>query len=508
MRSIKTQPLTSTSSDNLLSPLPTNPISSSNSNGELNKASDYYNHFANKLPANSGNHSGTLGIRNRFVLSTDRQSMQSDTTSSDHDSTEILSPDGDYSQIAVIDDSKYQATDDMNINSKVQGYKGKLHRRSSSCDCLDMSGPADSDNILVDNRPDSYNAIYDKLAPSIDADNDSPQPNREERGSQYNKKTPYQRQEHKYEYVDWDLEHKRSSNSRSTSPENPLEWTNSLPINLDIRKTSSQSHPKVTNTLSRRKNLPLQEPGESESLASTKARPPKLSRGQSVDSTDYHAKPSRSKLNRFSPDSSDRLSSTDSISGTKQESSSTGELNGDQEIPTSTSSRITHEEVDIKNKHKQNTVTSTVLKQPPPIPKRGQKETSSSKSSPEETDSAAKSLESSPPIPPRLKEGRFTVQLPPQGEIDIIKPPRLPKPRFIATTDTSYTPVTIVHEEKQVYSLIEPFFSNSRPSLKVAPTSENVSYVAVDFDMTLGLERTSEQVKIRLGEYLNGDQQS
>ena len=434
-------------------------------------------------------------------------------------------------------------------------HAGRLNRRSSSCDCLDLhETTVDS---LEPVRSGSQNAMYDKLSPLTDNGvgstvYDSLRPSREDLKSgssspdvadspmemvnySSDPRTSFIRRSHKYEYIDVDLENRGSEKSGSNSPngmEHPSDWTSSLPSTLVSRferakKQTRQSVSKETNTLPRRKQLPLQESTERDQSSSeteystvSKSRAPRLERDNSVEAIDsqvrhapHLASSSRKSQARSSVDSMELLSSIESTPESRRASvfsngsTSSIEIEGkhhqDQSIKrehsSSPSHRVTHEEVAIKTRSEPSDLVTKTLssdnQEPPPVPRR-------------EPSSKLSSTKGSPPVPPRLQEPRFTVPLP-QAQFDFIKSPPLPRPKVLCPSDLSYAAVTFANGDKPVYTQVEPAAVRSkRPSTKIQQIPGDVSYVAVDFEMTAGLQRTSEQVADHHREFFEFKQQS
>ena len=570
--------LISSSSDDLLSPSPA-PITStpvlrnSLSNFELNtsgnkenRSLDYYNYCAPNLPAHSNSQGAGFSLRNKLTLSSARRNnIQSESAFSDRDSMELLSPttpgEVGYSrihgQLKRIDNSKIYSSD----YSEIEDFKSNLEPQTEklkcrSCDCLDSRGPASNNPVLlVDDRPESQSAMYDTLAPrstigtsSQDGLYDSLEPYREELKSGSSSPDPYislpsdiigknikLRREHNYEEIDAESEEKESGKSGSTSPvEYPSIWTTSLPAKFTYRNSTGRKSPhpkhlKETKTLSRRKNLPLQEPDDqscseteqnafpSEYTAIKKVRPPKLSR----ETVDFPKKPASSHSDRSrvesqqqsSFESNELVSSTDSVSGMTKEllfsngSTSSGELDikpNDRTKPVRSHSpgqRVTHENVAIKttpshNVGGNNENDAAISIEPPPIPQRMPMEGKSLQE--------ATSANNTPPLPPKF-ESRVTIPLPVKQYT--FKPPPPPKPRVLCPPpETTYAAVTFANGEDSVPLNSSPVIKGQRPSMRIAETSDNVPYVSVDFEMTAGLQRTSEEVADHQREFLQKQQ--
>lgn len=438
----------------------------------------------------------------------------------DSDLSEIMSPDDDteYSRI-----SSSNGTDPTAYASITHNGAPNFHRRSSSCDCLDRrETAAEHLEDMSNERPGSHNALYDKLAPVTQTDSaiiyDSLRPSKSESSSPdptIDQKMDYMRRSHKYEYVDVELEN-RSEKSGSNSPigmEHPSDWTNSLPITLFRRespkKPTRTTSSKETKTMSRRKQLPLQESTEREKSTSERSTiprvcPPRLSKENSIDSTDSprHLIPNCKSQARSSAESIEFLSSIESVPELKRASvfsngsTSSGEMelkpnhhdHMKQEHSNTPITRVTHEEVELKLKQ------SDTSQDPPPLPRRG----------PTEASLKDEVLAVSPQLPPRPQEPRFTMPLP-QAQFDFNNPPPLPRPKVLCPSDLSYVAVTFASEEKPH---LEPVTRAHRPPMRMYQEGSDVSYVAVDFNMTEGLQRTSEQVADHHREFLEFKQHS
>lgn len=561
----------STSSDDLLSPSPVNStqvLRTSLSNIELNSSSkdkslDYYNFCAANLPAHSKSQNKSLSLRNKLTLSSGRKvSSHSSDALLSHKSAEALlspdSPDAPYNKLSksrkhetdTASDSDiplpaYASIDDLKLKSDATADK----KLSSSCDCLDVYEPTKS---LTNGRPDPHNAMYDKLTPLQDEINgaklgiyDSLSPNKDEvlSGSSspdpddlsldlYSLKANFLKRTHTYEYIDVDLENRksRSTSSSPTGMEHPLDWTKSLQ-RLHRERSPHLSFSKETNTLPRRKQLPLQEsPGEqitdAEYSTTKKAMPPRLSRESSVEMTDSPLKSVLRNFNRVSQarssvDSMDMVSSSESVSGARRESvfssGSTSSVELDtklsstststaaehlrQEHSNSPSHRVTREDVALRGRavSPQDEPQSPSSDEPPPIPKKGLMEPATHKAPAEKQGSHRP--------PPRPQEPRFTVPLP-RAQFDFVKPPPPPRPKVLCSSDLSYAAVTFANGENPVYSEVDPAIRISRPSMTISQAHSDVSYVAVDFQMTEGLQRTSEQVADFHREFFETTQQS
>lgn len=514
----------STSSDDLLSPSSSTPVvRNSLSNNELNISSkdgrslDYYNFCAPTLPAHS-NSQKKASLRNKLTLS-GRQLLHSDDTLFDQQSPESpgevkLSTPGRHHDAAS---PAYASIDDYKLGlNVVPNYSGNLKRLSSSCDCLDMHEAipnhtrVEYDSLMYDKLTPMREAvfavnssIYDSLGPREDlikSESSSPDPC----DDYVDQKMKYLKRTHKYEYIGVDL---NSEKSGSNSPiENPSDWTSSLPVGL-ANRFSLVGKSKETKTLPRRKQLPMQESrGEltsSEPGYSTvsKPRPPRISRENSVENSNSQVrKTSRSVAQAGS--SVEMVSSTDSVPETRRESvfsngsTSSAELEpkvGYDRVKREHSNSPVHKEThEIWMKSLPPDPPYGLLEcpdgnsEPPAIPKRGLTESSS----PDQTNKSKKSSNSSPPLPPKPQESRFTVPLPQaQFDFDKLSPP--PKPKVLYPLDSNYAAVTFANGD---YSHVEPVINSHRPSVKISQVHSDVSYVAVDFEMTKGLQRTSEQV--------------
>lgn len=557
----------STSSDDLLSPSPssvqsTPVLRNSHSNMELNfsakdKSLDYYNYCAPALPA----HSKALSLRNKLTLSSGHRALQSSEVLHSHKSAEILPPDSPdsphYSKLPKKNDSAsdsdivsptYASVDDI----KVASAKDNMKIRSASCDCLDTPDFATQQASQVSTRPG--NAMYDKLGPLRDAishgttvydslapnnkveylseSSSSPSPDPCDDGplDLADQRTSYLRRQHKYEYIGVELQERGSERSGSTSPvgmEHPSNWTMSLPVGFGHKRSpATRPHStiiKATKTLPRRKQLPLQEHDEEQSSSISgyntmkPARPPRTSREEALESDMPKPLVNHTSQARSSAESVDSSESAKRASVFSNGSSSSAELEARasssilghvrRERSNSPSQRVTHEEVAIKNRNprsespQENTDSfpQSPVDGPPPVPKKGK---------PGPLPPAEK--QGSPPLPPRFQEqSRFTVPLP-QAQFDFNKPPPPPKPKVLCPppSDLSYAAVTFTNGESPVYSHVDPVIRSHRPSMKIAQAHADVSYVAVDFEMTAGLQRTSEQVADEHREFFETKQQT
>lgn len=529
----------STSSDDLLHPscapesLPG--LRNSLSDQELNcntkeKSLDYYNFCAPKLPAHSNNQNKSLSLRNKLTLSSGRKSLDevgSPDYADNKDST--LKHTQNSSGSPVGHSPAYASIDDFDLNLGGGPQKGSLKHRSSSCDCLEVCDHNNDSPKLQDctydklvplDQGNTANVIvYDRLAPSkegLKSSSSSPDPT-DSLSTDVHQRSSYTRKAHMYEYIDGEMEERGSEKSRSSSPdgmEHPSNWTNSLPISMFRRKNieadkklSRQSLSKETNTLSRRKHLPLQESVENKLFEAkcssvTKVNPPRLSRESSVEN--YHSQEKlmtdSTRIIMPSADSIELLSSTESVSKSRSGSASSAEqetkrfsavIQARREHSNSPIHRVTHEAVEIKKKTDTDFQSYPPSKDPPPIPER---ETPSKDSLRGKRQVNCKAANGSPPLPPRTQEPRFTVPLP-HAQFDFVKPPPPPRPRMLYSPGISYAAVTFSNgDTTPTYSHVEAVTNNQRSSVKVSQTASDVSYASVDFQMTAGLQRTSEQV--------------
>lgn len=496
----------SSSSDDLLSPSPasvtsTHVLRNSLSNIELNTSSkdnklpDYYNYCAPSLPAHSSSQNKTLSLKSKLTLSGHR-SVHSGSTSPENEPLEEQNQRG-ASGHSISDDHMHHTVETnlvaLSNNLRDVNFDTEVKRLSSSCDCLDMHSPSDAN--LLDDRPGSQNAMYDKLAPyrEAQAENGSLYDTLERKHSASSSPEPssdstlknhqYPRLEHKYEYIDVELRRKEADRSASNSPmgmEHPFHWTNSLPIAFHHSKSSFDSKRRsarlslkeMPNSQSRKKHLPLQTE-EVKIVGSPECntvRPPRLSREESLDTDKLVQRP------RISVDSTTSVSKRESVLSNASTSSGEVDIKYDFIKQNHTDHRVTHEDVAIKFKalHGFNNET-------PPLPKKG-------------LPARSDSTDGVPVIPPRPHESKFTVALPDvQCEIETLPP--VPRPKVLSPPDTSYTALSFSNGENQTYSQVDPVMKSQR-TLRIATTSDDsVPYVAVDFEMTAGLQRTSEQVK-------------
>ena len=479
------------------------------------------------MPAHSSNQNKSLSLRKKLTLSSGRKSD----TPFDH-TTEVESPNSPDSNAKQNNTGKsdalsppYASIDDFKLNLKGVPQKGKLKHRSSSCDCLDMC-----DATINDDRLNLQDAMYDKLVPlggssavddvvydrlgpkeGVKSNSSSPDPT----DDKTYRRASYSRKAHMYEYIE-EMEDRGSEKSRSNSPdgmEHPSNWTKTLPVNIFRRETtesvkmlSRPSFSKETNTLSRRKQLPLQQSEDTQAKYSSasKVHPPRLSRENSVDVTDNQRRLTSSNATpthtASSADSTELLSSTESAPESKRESNgsassmeqhSSALIQARREHSNSPIHRVTHEAVEIRKKADTANVSTesqsdSLDHKPPPIPER--------ETSPKDSLRGRKPVNSkgSPPLPPRTQEPRFTVPLP-HAQFDFVKP-LPPRPKMLYSPGLSYAAVTFSNEDSPVYSHVEPVVNNIRSSVKISQTASDVSYASVDFQMTAGLQRTSEQV--------------
>lgn len=532
------------------------------------KSLDYYNFCAPTLPAHST--SSTLSLRNKQTLTSGRKPRQSNDAlteaspmRSEMDSgsdPNILSP--PYASVKHLDlgagtsygrklKCRSSSCDCLDMRDPVAKNLATLsdERPESHNSMYDKLIP------LADIRNPAKSSIYDSLGPSKeDVKSGSSSPDLSdsptERNFLHGRKINYLKKSHKYEYIDVDLESRGSEKSGSSSPigmEHPADWTNTLPINLIhhdgaklVKKSTRPSFSKETKTMPRRKHLPLQESDREQSSSETeytsvkKIRPPRLSRENSGDpadqakSTSIFVNTNHKSQTRSSVESMELISSTDSVPGSRRASVfSNGSVSSTElelkhnhtasdhvkrEHSNSSSHRGTHEETEIKTKNVSpiDQIDTAVLQpnatEPPPIPKRTLSD-ASPKHSEKSREKKGKVNNGSPPLPPRLQEPRFTVPLP-QAQFNFINPPPLPRPRVLCPSDLSYAAVTFASGETPVYSHVEPVSRSNRPSIKISQIPGDVSYVAVDFEMTAGLKRTSEQVADHHREFFQTKQQS
>lgn len=541
---------------------------------------DYYNFCAPNLPAHSNNRSGALGLRNKFTLST-VQSPHFSRTPSDHDSTELLSPESgavEYSKMVPLiakhsgHDSHEAFRTEISSVGHFKSSNGTTIGRSSSCDCLDSQCLTENTVLILDDRPDSQNTLYDKLAPQNssghDAKNcmyDSLEPYQDglKSGSsspeissnlpldivnkhfQYDRKVGYLQHGHRYDYIGIELEERQTSKSGSNSPDSmelPSNWTASLPLGIGHQKTMKmldQPHRrysnKVTNTQSRRKHLPLQDSGKQISTDSEcsrldsdsrKPRPPRLSRGDDAEGygvVAYKTRPLFVKQSQpgTSIDSLEFGSSIDSLSRDRLLSSgshSSGELSMNShhhEKQDSVSSPVnTYEEVlfsktDEELSRTALSVSGQMSSEPPEIPMKSPiKSASMARNTPEpvneppplpkrsNSDSTSSKINntSSPLLPPRPQDPKFTVPLP-QAQINFIRPPPPPRPRLLFSSgpDQFYTAVSFSDGTESSAPQRETSVKSPRPSIKLHQAYDS-TYASIDFQMTDGLQKTSEQV--------------
>lgn len=501
----RTPRIVSTSSDDLLSPFQSENSSpglrNSISDQELNskdKSFDYYNFCAPKLPAHSKDHNKTMSLRGKLTLSGGRKSVESPDYS-DGSATERNSQLDSIGKPNAVSPA-YVSIDDYKVQSNGIPHGGKVrHRRSSSCDCLEIvqsDGKPEVQDITYDKlvpigTVSATDALYDRLGPGKKSKSESSSPDPTESLPTDSRKAIYLRKAHTYELVDGETDERDSERSQSSSPEHPLTWTSSLPVGTSSHLCLS----KETKTLPRRKHLPLQESEEKNLFeanynAKGKVRPPRLSRESSLDNSDARGShtTANSSRTRFSVDSSEFLSSIESeprqdsasSSGTDQSSL----INTRREHSNSPIHRVTHEAVELKRKEAANAkleMRSNTLDQP----------LSEKQMSPKEK--GGKKSRGSPPIPPRTQEPRFTVNLP-HAQFDFNKPPPPPRPKMLFSPGLSYAAVTFANGDSPAYAPVDLASSNQRSLTKISQTGSDVSYASVDFQMTAGLQRTSEQV--------------
>ena len=499
----RTPRVVSTSSDDLLSPSQSENSSpglrNSVSDQELNskdKSLDYYNFCAPKLPAHSKDHNKTMSLRGKLTLSGGRKSVESPDYS-DESATERNGQCDSIRKPNAISPA-YASIDDYKVQSNGIPHGGKVrHRRSSSCDCLEIGQSIAHDDklevqeIMYDKliplgTVSGADALYDRLGPGKESKSESSSPDPTESLP----KSSYLRKAHTYELVDGETDEQESGRSKSSSPEHPSTWTSSLPVGT----SSHFSFSKETKTMPRRKHLPLQDSEEKNLFeaihnAKGKIRPPRLSRESSVDNTDPHGNRTTSNPphTRLSVGSSEFLSSIESEP--RQESSSSSSMdqssliNARREHSNSPIHRVTHEAVELKRKEAINIKVEMRSDQPISEKQVSPKEKGGKKHS---------KSRSSPPIPPRTQEPRFTVPLP-HAQFDFNKPPPPPRPKMLFSPGLSYAAVTFANGDSSVYAPVDLTSTNQRSS-KISQAGSDVSYASVDFQMTAGLQRTSEQV--------------
>ena len=559
--------------------------SASKRNGRPN---EYYNFCAPNLPAHIKNRDANTSLQNKFTISTLRSPHLSDTPS-DHDSLELLSPDvgpatgADYSKMIPVtrNENLSHNQDDSVVGEKsVDGAQGL----SSSCDCL-VTGDMISVASLSEKRPDSQNALYDKLQPqrtsnkqsmydSLEPYKDNPKSGSSSPDanssltfsalSKWNQRSDYFRHIHNYEDIDGTEEDKqhgsRSGSHSPTKMELPSEWTSPLNEELDqSRPTREKSHHiswQVPNTQSRKKHLPLQDiqhvslksehvrhnsefaRHDSEHVLKesvrTKPNPPKLSRGLSVDVSEINTYKYLPLTDKRGLQSQPRVSvdSLDSVDFSRNRMVSSGshsslELNSDGSHPhektdtNNSSIRISYEPVALKPSLKginQSEQSSHHNSDPPPIPYRSslsskahvkeqvnmnlpsRRDCNSSTSKPQ---SIHKATDSSPLLPPRSHHDSSKISVPlPQAQFTF-KPQPPPKPRVLLNggggIDPYYTPVSFLDGTKSLLRAPQRDTSVRAPRSKVP-----VDYASVDFELTKGLQKTSEQVALDHREYFEG----
>ncbi len=526
---------------------------------------DYYNFCAPNLPAHSKSREASINFRKKFTLTV--QTPHLSNTPSDYDSTELLSPEfsmagEDYSKMIPVGRNEAISREGLKEVVSIADVKfiNETKCLSSSCDCLTSSDSSAA--AFLDNRPDSLNALYDKLLPkatneqsmydSLGPYEDNPKsgscsPDASSNllisASKLAQPSTYLRCAHNYEDIDsFEEEQQQGTRSGSLSPtrmELPSEWTSSLQRKDTVPTTTENSHQRLSrqspNTQSRKKHLPLQEykhvsdkpNGHSHVSARhfsehtnshpNKPRPPKLSRGQSVD---VKSQPN--------PDQEFSIGVLSDPISSMSHSLSSLELSADdhclREDKDDFVSRSGYETVSLKSIRSLNQISiasqqTSQAVQAPPIPSRTFKidkdqDTSLNKKK-GNVATSHKSINSSP-LPPR--NNQITVPLP-QAQFNF-KPRPPPKPKMLMTgtgsgPDPHYTSVSFldgtassVPPSQDSPIRVPPRDTPARIPRSKAVDSELGSYVSVDFELTKGLQKTSEQVAHDHKAYFESKQQN
>ena len=368
---------------------------------------------------------------------------------------------------------------------------------------------------------------------------------------QYNRKSGYLRHEHQYDYIPVDK--KLVSRSDSNSPENS-NWIASLPFDngrqkskRSIEQDSRGASIKATISQSRKKQLPLQ---VSAKLVSTdsergrfnsdrdRSRPPKLTREDHVDGGEvmsHKTLPVTVKRNlaslqpRSSAQSLDLGSSMDSSHDHLSSGSySSGENHRKQEPMVRI---VTYKDMAAKSSsmiEEVSRATSSVSihmpsDEPPPLPKKMPSKSASVRNSKElvcelpplprraNSESLAKvtngSCDSPTSLHPRSHDpAMFTVPLP-QAQFNFRpQPPPRPKVLSGAIADQCYTAVSFSDGTES--STTQRHMPVRSSGLSKNFQSSEFSYVAVDFEMTAGLQKTIDQVASHHREYFSGMEQT
>ena len=499
---------------------------------------DYYNFCAPNLPAHIKSRDTAMNIQNKFTLSTLLTPSSSDTPS-DHDSTELLSPDGpremEYSKIATATQSRNISRECTKQNPVITTFKNSTSGtkvRSSSCDCLVSEGNLSRANWL-EQQPDPKNTLYDKLLPqatkkpqslydSLEPHKDSPKSrscspdpsNPSASVRSWSRQSGYVRQIHNYEDIESqdEAQGSRSGSHSPTRMELPSEWTLSVPAKQgesDQSKRIAEKPRRLSKQMPksqpRKRHLPLQnfkqlshnpdDPRLSPaddfdvSQAKTKPRPPRLSRA-------YSSEANSSKASTYAGIHSQLQSSAEeSLHSTSYSQESTLPLDLIN-VSQASDENVTHKPSPLVTRQ-MNQSTG-----PPPIPSR----LVVSNGKDHVTPASLHISDSTPPLPPRSQHDSSKITVPlPQAQFNF-KPKPPPKPKVLMTggvagTDPYYTSVSFLDgtescvPQREIPLRVPPRDIPARiPRTKVPVDSELGAYVSVDFELTKGLQRTSEQV--------------
>jgi len=436
--------------------------------------------------------------------------------------------------------------------------------RSSSCDCLVSEGNSSRINWL-ERQPDTKYDLYDKLLPQATTKPqslyDSLEPYRDSSKSRscspdpsstnsstaitnWNKQSGYVRQVHNYEDIDSQDEAQQGSRSGSHSPtrmELPSEWTASVSVKQEEpdRSRSIVERPRrlskqMPKSQPRKRHLPLQnlkQPSlnlrvnsklatndSNVSQANTtisKPHPPRLSRELSLDASSFTpvSKASGSAQIHHSQLQSSVESFHSTATNSQDSTLPQPQSSLDLHPGLSNSSQVSDDNVT----HKPTPLVTRQMNQssePPPIPSRPVMSKSNGKD--HATSATLPISDSSPPLPPRsqLESSKISVPLP-QAQFNF-KPKPPPKPKMlkaggVAGADPYYTSVSFLDgtesstPQREIPLRVPPRNIPARiPRTKAPVDPELGTYVSVDFELTKGLQKTSEQVASDHRAYFEG----
>ena len=430
-----------------------------------------------------------------------------------------------------------------------------------------LDSRSDSSSILYDRlapQPSSAQLANTRMHDSLDAHkctaksaSSSPDilSNSINKHFQYDRKVDYLHREHLYDYIGVDLEAKPKSRSGSNSPIPMGDWTDILPFGIGRQKSkkSAESN-KMTKTQSRKKHLPLQDSKRQILIDSEQSKyDPDLIKSHSLEPSRQNSEDgSRIVEHRSQPPlvkqsivhSLELGSSIESFSHDQLSSGSNSSIDLNvnhhhnhhkkpEVLPrTGTHGAVSLKSLTNKTEEESNaaqTSSNQTSDEPPPIPKKQNIKSATMarnhhepvespplprRSNSEYSGSSLRSQTNKGPndpcsyLPPRPIDPRFTIQLP-QAQFNF-RPPPPPRPRVLcgSGTDQLYTAVSFSDgtessaPQKELTTRVPPSLS------KMPQSSELGSYVAVDFQVTAGLMKTSEQVALDHREYLEGVEQA